>query len=567
MNDNTIQFLPLQMPLERNPAPSEKKIPYISEKIFKMGGFAVPVKGAEPTATVHRDKIPTVTAAPIAHPVPPPSIPPLPKSQKEIEKELRIACTEGKFRRVEDLFEEIFSNNLVSFATQFVRVVPAELLGKTFYLLYKKHPPQEFSRFLEEVFEVLKQDFSLPQFVVKIVIAVYLAKNNVSLKEAEGVIKEKVIPALAKFNEFLAKNSFERVQMDSFQQISLVVYFETVLPKIQGIETVVLKMGQTGLSRTIQYDPKERMIYLLANHTVSKLYGEGSFKKVVSAAGFPLGRYENIADYARVFTKVISSPRHYKDVKREIQIANELGFIKMRAFCAYPYKPVTEKKHITQRISVICERTQGDLRPIAAGKEQLSHDDLISIIKDIVTQLATMHDLGYLHGDLKPDNILHQGNRAMIADYGFTRNLKQGETPSRRLRSGFHQSLRWTAPELYAVKNFTGDYFKAEVFAAGVILYQIYHQKQPPWMKLIKFDAVKSDVRAMQQAVIKEIKPQLEALTAKRKTGNKTGKKLQQDNLSTTEKLQLVICSMLISNPRDRPSANEIKALITELQL
>ncbi|CAM9115798.1 unnamed protein product [Hapterophycus canaliculatus] len=53
-------------------------------------------------------------------------------------------------------------------------------------------------------------------------------------------------------------------------------------------------------------------------------------------------------------------------------------------------------------------------------KKSLSTADLVAIVKDVVDGMIYLHELGVLHRDLKPDNILLDADdRAVVADFGL----------------------------------------------------------------------------------------------------------------------------------------------------
>jgi len=42
----------------------------------------------------------------------------------------------------------------------------------------------------------------------------------------------------------------------------------------------------------------------------------------------------------------------------------------------------------------------------------------------MIQALESLHDLGYLHQDIKPDNIMRRGNELVLIDMGLSDNYK-----------------------------------------------------------------------------------------------------------------------------------------------
>ena len=106
-------------------------------------------------------------------------------------------------------------------------------------------------------------------------------------------------------------------------------------------------------------------------------------------------------------------------------------------------------------------------------KNNLSLDFKNKIAKQLICTMAYIHSRGYVHRDLKTQNILLDKNLDIkLCDFGLTK-LKS------ELNSGsgqFAGTPCYMAPELYDRKFYDG---KIDVFAFGTILWEIYSQKIP----------------------------------------------------------------------------------------
>ncbi|MBS0655846.1 MAG: protein kinase family protein, partial [Verrucomicrobia bacterium] len=103
--------------------------------------------------------------------------------------------------------------------------------------------------------------------------------------------------------------------------------------------------------------------------------------------------------------------------------------------------------------------------------KEFSLGSCITIADQLACGLRYMHLLGYLHGDIKPSNIvvsqcpITNEKKAGFIDFGFCFKFLEGKSLPFPLDEGFYGTIEPTAPELINNKQFTGDLFKVEVWA------------------------------------------------------------------------------------------------------
>lgn len=102
--------------------------------------------------------------------------------------------------------------------------------------------------------------------------------------------------------------------------------------------------------------------------------------------------------------------------------------------------------------------------------------DALWITRQTAEALAALHRAGFVHGDVKPDNIRVAGDgRAILLDLGFAHRL--GEN-AQLLEQGYVLgTVNYLAPELCAPEP--EDDFASDVFSLGVTLFEMLTGQMP----------------------------------------------------------------------------------------
>lgn len=103
-------------------------------------------------------------------------------------------------------------------------------------------------------------------------------------------------------------------------------------------------------------------------------------------------------------------------------------------------------------------------------KNELSKEQIVSIIKQLLTILSTLHANGILHADIKPENLYYDiaTNKVVTIDYGFSciPDFKCGFSTLRR------GTPVYMAPELF--RGVTDkNLLPIDIFAAGMTIYTL----------------------------------------------------------------------------------------------
>lgn len=113
------------------------------------------------------------------------------------------------------------------------------------------------------------------------------------------------------------------------------------------------------------------------------------------------------------------------------------------------------------------------------GEEYYSEDEIRHILVNTITGLEYLHDVGVIHRDIKPHNLLiTKDNRVKICDFGVACKVKDRENDTLKNTEGTYHFM---PPECwnYEVKEFSG--VKADVWALGVTLFAMTYNKMPFW--------------------------------------------------------------------------------------
>lgn len=95
----------------------------------------------------------------------------------------------------------------------------------------------------------------------------------------------------------------------------------------------------------------------------------------------------------------------------------------------------------------------------------MSEAEALVFLKDIMRGFEYMNKLDIMHRDLKPANILVSKGRLKISDFGFARNLDNGDNTI--LKSVVGTPL-YMSPQILNHQNYTN---KSDLWSVGLIYY------------------------------------------------------------------------------------------------
>ena len=118
------------------------------------------------------------------------------------------------------------------------------------------------------------------------------------------------------------------------------------------------------------------------------------------------------------------------------------------------------------------------LRARLARETQLPVSEALRIGREVASALAAAHANGIIHCDIKPENIVLQGDHALVADFGIARAMHRiGGTHMTEIGLSLG-----TPPYMAPEQAIGGEHVdsRADVFALGAVLYELIGG-QPPF--------------------------------------------------------------------------------------
>jgi len=126
-------------------------------------------------------------------------------------------------------------------------------------------------------------------------------------------------------------------------------------------------------------------------------------------------------------------------------------------------------------LNVVATVFGDETKPPFPGMDGFTESQIAKVVLEVMKGLKVMHMLGYMHRDVKSENILvNSKGEIKIADFGFTVQLTK-ERPSRSSTVG---SPYWMAPELIRRQEYTR---LVDVWSLGVMVMELM-EGDPPYL-------------------------------------------------------------------------------------
>ena len=117
------------------------------------------------------------------------------------------------------------------------------------------------------------------------------------------------------------------------------------------------------------------------------------------------------------------------------------------------------------------------LRARLKRERQLSLEDALRITLEVAEGLGYAHEHGIVHRDVKPENILFQGGRAMVADFGIARAIAASATESVTTSGIVIGTVPYMSPEQAAGERDLDA--RSDLYSVGCVLYEMLTGEPP----------------------------------------------------------------------------------------
>jgi serine/threonine protein kinase len=201
---------------------------------------------------------------------------------------------------------------------------------------------------------------------------------------------------------------------------------------------------------------------IVAGYKVGKLLGQGGAGKVYEAIEVSTGREVALKI---LVAGLFPTEEFHKRFDREMQVCQKLQH--PHIIPIYGYGRLEDARYVAMRL------VKGVMLSDLKVDPKMSLRKLLLVVQQTCEALGACHAYNIVHRDLKPTNIMVEGDHAYLLDFGLARHLSGDtiSTPQFILGTPMYMS-----PEQVKGSKVVPA---SDVFSMGIILYEIFAQKQP----------------------------------------------------------------------------------------
>ena len=199
------------------------------------------------------------------------------------------------------------------------------------------------------------------------------------------------------------------------------------------------------------------------NHTVTARLGRGGMASVYLAHDHSLNR--------KVAIKIMdgtleADPDFIRRFEREAQVA--AGLVHPNIVSVHHYGQTD-----SGRWFLTMDYVDGGSLADLLKNGPLDMERALAVTRDIASALAAAHARQIIHRDIKPDNIMFQGESACLTDFGIAKLL---DATTQLTTAGSPGTVRYMAPEQVDGNIVDG---RTDIYALGVVLYEMLTGELP----------------------------------------------------------------------------------------
>lgn len=257
-----------------------------------------------------------------------------------------------------------------------------------------------------------------------------------------------------------------------------------------------IEMGCTGQSthffskdahnipRSVLYNRDTDDAFVLLKSKGSGLISITTYKKVTKAIQLPRDASLKATVRAQAIFRLRDGPENERLANLEVA---KWQYLKDEP-CIWPliFATTYQKPAFPPTVTTISPLADGDIHALP---QSCGLDEHLKVFKAVFQGVEAMHLSNHVHGDLKKTNALfalqEMGQLLVgLIDFGFTFNVAT-EPRATIFNKGYYGSIVCTPPEVFGIKPFDGDYFKADIWALGFMLYCHVFNTIPRWHSML----------------------------------------------------------------------------------
>jgi len=200
---------------------------------------------------------------------------------------------------------------------------------------------------------------------------------------------------------------------------------------------------------------------VIGDYRLEERIGRGGMGVVFRATQLSLGRSVAVK---LITPELADDPAYRERFKREARLAARI---------AHPnVVPVHQAEEHEGHLFIAMHYVPGsDLRSFLKERGRLEPGEAVRIVEQVAAALDAAHELGLVHRDVKPGNVLlsgKKGEHVYLTDFGLTKNISSTADITRT--GAFVGTLDYIAPEQLRAARVDG---RADVYALGCVLFQL----------------------------------------------------------------------------------------------